>query len=221
MRTVPRSGKYTVVYTQVGRGRAVLGEQIRLAVFLGLVGCILLALETTALSRISLSFIGMGRAAPSLGLLFCMAAGFRYDERVGGVVGLIFGFLADCIDYTAAGSGVMLLPLLWFLFGFLAGAIGKQRLAHNLPSFLVFAAVGGVIEGTVTTLAATLQSGTIPPASWLLKAPLPTLILTVVFAPVVYGLTGIGSGARNARNARNGQRTFLKKGSLDSPKTFK
>ena len=213
MKMTPRSGKYTVVYTQIGRGRAVLGEQIRLSVFLAAVGCILLALETTALSRIPLNFIGMGRAAPSLGLLFCMATGFLYDERVGGVVGLVAGFLADCMDYTTEGNGIMILPLVWFLFGFLAGAIGKQRLAHNLPSFLVFAAVGATVDAAITVAAAILQSGSVPPATWFLKAPLPTLVLTVVFAPAVYGVVRIGSGER--------QRTFLKKGSLDSPKTLK
>ena len=215
VKNIPTSGKYTVIYTQVGRGRAVLGEQIRLSVFLTVLGCLLLALETTALSRIPLHFMGMGRAAPSLGLLFCMATGFLYDERVGGIVGLVAGFLADCMDYTADSplGGIMILPLVWFLFGFLAGAIGKQRLAHNLPSFLVFATVGAAAEAAITVAAATLQSGSIPPTVWLLKAPLPTLVLTVVFAPVVYGLTGIGNGER--------QRTFLKKGSLDSPKTLK
>lgn len=197
-----------MIYTQVGRGRAVLGEQIRLSVFLTVLGCILLALETTALSRIPLNFIGMGRAAPSLGLLFCMATGFLYDERVGGIVGIVAGFLADCMDYTADSplGGIMILPLVWFLFGFLAGAIGKQRLAHNLPSFLVFAAVGAAAEAAITVAAATLQSGSIPPTVWLLKAPLPTLILTIVFAPVVYGVVGIGNRERRKGTQRT-QRT--------------
>ena len=193
-----------MIYTQVGRGRAVLGEQIRLSVFLTVLGCILLALETTALSRIPLNFIGMGRAAPSLGLLFCMATGFLYDERVGGIVGLVAGFLADCMDYTADAplGGIMILPLVWFLFGFLAGAIGKQRLAHNLPSFLVFATVGAAAEAAITVAAATLQSGSIPPTVWLLKAPLPTLVLTVVFAPVVYGIVGMGNRERRKGTQR-------------------
>ena len=208
VRNIPTSGKYTVIYTQVGRGRAVLGEQIRLSVFLTVLGCILLALETTALSRIPLNFIGMGRAAPSLGLLFCMATGFLYDERVGGMVGLVAGFLADCMDYTADAplGGIMILPLVWFLFGFLAGAIGKQRLAHNLPSFLVFAAVGATVEAAITVAAAILQSGSVPPVAWFLGAPLPTLILTVVFAPAVYGVVGIGSGERRKGTQRT-QRT--------------
>ena len=208
VRNMSTSGKYTVIYTQVGRGRAVLGEQIRLSVFLTVIGCILLALETTALSRIPLHFMGMGRAAPSLGLLFCMATGFLYDERVGGIVGLVAGFLADCMDYTADSplGGIMILPLVWFLFGFLAGAIGKQRLAHNLPSFLVFATVGAAAEAAITVAVATLQYGGLPPSTWLLKAPLPTLVLTVVFAPVVYGIVGMGNRERRKGTQRT-QRT--------------
>ncbi len=178
----------TVHYTQIGKGRAFLVEQIILIVTLGLTGCILLALESTVFGRISLASIGMGRAAPSLGILFCMATGFLHDEEVGGGFGIFMGFLADSMDYTRDGSGIMILPLVYFLFGYLSGAVGKRRLAHNLPSFLVFSIVGGGLECLFGVFLAILRGGGIPPLDWVYQGLLPIWILTVFFSPMVYGL---------------------------------
>ncbi len=177
-----------VRYTPISGGRTVLVEQIKLIVLLSLTGCILLGLETTALGRISLSALGMGRAAPSLGILFCMASGFLFDERVGGGFGLIVGFLADSMDYSREGIYIMLLPLLYFLFGYLSGIAGKRRLAHNLPSFVVFSIIGGGVECLVGIARATVTGRTIPPPSWIYVSLLPVWILTVLFSPVVYGI---------------------------------
>ncbi len=178
----------TLHYTQVGKGRAVLSEQILLVVILTLTGCFLLSMESTVFGRISLASLGMGRAAPSLGILFCMSVGFLYDERIGGGYGIAMGFLADSMDYTREGSGVMLLPLLYFLFGYCSGVVGKRRLAHNLPSFLVFSMVGGGVECLVGILVAFVRGGGLPPFVWIYKGLFPVWILTVFFSPVVYGV---------------------------------
>ncbi len=178
-------------YTSVGPGRAVLLEQIKMIVILTLTGCILLALETTALGRLSLSSLGMGRAAPSLGLLFCMATGFLYGERVGGSYGLLIGFLADSMDYSREGSGMMLLPLCYFFFGYFSGIIGKRRLAHNLPSFTVFAIIGGGMECLLGIARAAVASHEMPPLGWIYQGLMPIWMLTVLFSPVVYGLIWI------------------------------
>ncbi len=177
-----------VRYTQVERGHSIRLEQIKLMVTLTLTGCLLLALETTALGRIPLSFLGMGRAAPSLGLIFCMAVGFLHGERMGGGYGLLIGFLADCMDYSREGSGILLLPLIYFLFGYLFGIVGKRRLAHNLPSFAVLAFVGGGIECLLGLARATLQARSLPPLDWIYHALLPVWLLSTLFAPAVYGL---------------------------------
>ncbi len=178
----------TVRYTQIGGGRAVLTEQIILVVTLTLTGCLLLAMETTLFARISLSSLGMGRAAPSLGLLFCMSAGFLYGERVGGGFGLFVGFLADSMDYSREGTGIMLLPLICFLFGSVSGIVGKRRLAHNLPSFTVFVIFGGGVECLIGILGACVQYRSFPPISWIWQGLMPIWVLTVFFSPIVYGI---------------------------------
>ncbi len=175
-------------YTQVGRGRTVLAEQIKLTLTLTLTGCLLLALETTLFARLFPPFLGMGRAAPSMGILFCMAAGFLYGERVGGGYGLFLGFLSDCMDYASGETAVMILPLLYFLFGYLSGMVGKRRLAHNLPSFVVFAIIGGGLECLFEIGRAALRIGTLPPLPWIYQGLLPIWILTVLLSPAVYGI---------------------------------
>ncbi|MBQ9150660.1 MAG: hypothetical protein IJX72_00285, partial [Clostridia bacterium] len=60
-------------YRSVGSGRKVLIEQIKLVMTLALTGCVLIALETTVLSRIPIHLFGWSSAAPALGLLFSMA----------------------------------------------------------------------------------------------------------------------------------------------------
>ncbi len=182
-----RRNRNAIHYTPVDHGRTYLSERIILTLTLTLTGCLLLAMETTLFGRISLSSLGMGRAAPSLGFLFCMAAGFLYGESVGGICGLVMGFLADSMDYTRGGSGIMLLPLLYFLCGYISGVIGKRRLAHNLPSFMVFSIIGGGVECVYGVMSATLKSGGVPPALWIYRGLVPIWILTVFFSPVVYG----------------------------------
>ena len=173
-----------VRYTAVGTGRPVLAEQIHLAALLLVTGLILVALETTALSRIRIPLFEWQAAAPSLGLLFSMAVGFLHGEREGGVTGLLCGWLSD----STTGEAMMLLPLLYFLCGYLSGTVGKRSLAHNLPSFGIFAAVGGGLKCLLSILTAAVQSKTFPPAVWVWRGLVPSLVLTVLFSAAVYGI---------------------------------
>ena len=181
-RPAGRSGG--VRYTAVGTGRPVLVEQLHLAALLLVTGTILVALETTALSRIRIPLFEWQAAAPSLGLLFSMAVGFLHGEREGGVTGLLCGWLSD----STTGEAMMLLPLLYFLCGYLSGTVGKRSLAHNLPSFGVFAAVGGGLKCLLAILTAAVQSKALPPAVWVWRGLIPSLVLTVLFSAAVYGI---------------------------------
>ena len=181
-RPVGRSGG--IRYTAIGASRPVLVEQIHLAILLLVTGILLIALETTALSRIKIPLFGWQAAAPSLGLLFSMAVGFLHGEREGGLTGLLCGWLSD----ATTGETVMLFPLLYFLCGYLSGTVGKRSLAHNLPSFGVFAAVGGGLTCLVAIMTAGVKLGSIPPAVWVWKGLIPSWVLTILFSAIVYGI---------------------------------
>ena len=176
-----RSG---IHYTSVSTGRTVLVERVCLVSILLVTGLTLIALETTALSRIKIPLFEWQAAAPSLGLLFSMAVGFLHGEREGGFTGLLCGWLSD----STTGEAMMLLPLLYFLCGYLSGTVGKRSLAHNLPSFGVFAAVGGGLKCLLSVGLAAVDLGTLPPAVWVWRGLIPSLVLTVLFSAAVYGI---------------------------------
>ena len=171
-------------YTAVGTGRKVLTEQIKLAVTLALTGLVLIGLETTALSRIRIPLFGWQSASPALGLLFSMAVGFLHGEREGGVTGLIAGWLAD----VTMSGGAMLCPLLYFLCGYLSGTVGKRRLAHNLPSFMVFSVMGGGLRCLWAFCTAAVELRGLPPTVWVWTGLVPAWVLTVLFSAAVYGI---------------------------------
>jgi hypothetical protein len=83
---------------------------------------------------------------------------------------------------------MMLFPLLYFLCGYLSGTVGKRSLAHNLPSFGVFAAVGGGLKCLLSVLTAIIELKTLPPAVWVWKGLIPSWVLTVLFSAAVYGI---------------------------------
>lgn len=183
-----RSSGGGIRYTSVGGGRKVAVEQIKLIVTLALTGCVLIALETTALSRIPLPLFGKTAAAPALGLLFSMAVGFIHGEREGGVTGLLAGWLSDATSGGGDTGGIMLLPLLYFLCGYLSGTVGKRKLAHNLPSFMVFSAVGGALKCLLSVGVAAVSLKALPPAVWVWMGLVPAWVLTVLFSAAVYGI---------------------------------
>ena len=171
-------------YTAVGTGHKVLTEQIKLGVTLALTGLVLMGLETTALSHIRIPLFGWQAASPALGLLFSMAVGFLHGEREGGVTGLFAGWLAD----VTLSDGMMLYPLLYFLCGYLSGTVGKRRLAHNLPSFMVFSVIGGGLRCLWSVSLAAVKLRGLPPTVWVWTGLVPAWVLTVLFSAAVYGV---------------------------------
>ena len=175
----------SIHYTPMGSGRRVLIEQIKLTAVLALTCLVLLGLETTALSKIHIPLFGWQAASPALGLLLTMAVGFLYSEREGAVMGLFAGWLANV---SVAGSRILLLPILYVICGYMSGTVGRRHLAHNLPSFSVFALVGGGLQFLWAIAEATLRLGSLPPAVWIRTGLIPAWVLTVLFSVPMYGL---------------------------------
>lgn len=149
---------------------------------IGVAAAILMtALQTTLFARLPLPWLPP--ASPSLTLLLTLSAGFFLGEREGAVEGLMAGFLAE----AATGGGIMVLPLLYTLCGYLVGVLSKDHLGHNLPSFMVWVAVAGIWEQAARYIVAAVTSRGMPPAVMLAEDLFPHLILTLLFAPAVYG----------------------------------
>lgn len=153
--------------------------------------CLLAALETTLLKRIPLPFLPSG--APSLCLLFVLAAGYVFGEREGCVCGLVGGVVAECAVMDPLFGGIMLLPLVYCLLGYICGAVSKHFLGENLPSFAVYAAIFGGAYCLFSWMLTILKTGSIPPIAFLTGSLLPKFILTVIFSPLVYLLLLAGN----------------------------
>ena len=117
-----------------------------------------------------------------------MATGFLYGEREGSIAGLICGWLSDAVSAGVSVKGMMVLPLLYFLCGYLSGHIGRRSLAHNLPSFMVFSALGGALKCLFTWGLAALELRAPPPTVWVWRGLVPSAVLTVIASAAVYGV---------------------------------
>lgn len=146
--------------------------------------CLLAAMQTTVLSKIFLPFIPSGR--PSLCLLFTLAAGYRFGEREGGTCGLMAGMITECVNMEPLFGGIMILPLIYCLFGYISGALSQRLLAGNLPSFMIYAMVGAFLEEGCRLILTMITIKSFPPINYFLGGLLPAWIVTVLFSPLIY-----------------------------------
>ena len=147
--------------------------------------CVLAALETTVLSRVPLLILPS--ASPSLCLLTVLARGYLLGEKEGGVCGLLGGLIMECANMEPIFGGIMVLPLVYALLGYTAGALSKKLLAGNLASFEVYALAGLFIDHLVKLVLTMVRAGDISFGAYLLGGVLPNLILSLTFAPLIYG----------------------------------
>lgn len=146
--------------------------------------CLLAALQTTVLSRLPLPLLPS--AAPSLCLLFTLAAGYLFGEREGCVCGLMAGLITECAHMEPFLGGIMILPLMYCVLGYISGALSQRVLAGNLPSFLVYAAVGIMTECLYRLVMTILSIKGLPPLRYFTGELLSVFIVTVLLSPLVY-----------------------------------
>lgn len=146
--------------------------------------CLLGGIQTTLLAKIPLFLLPS--ASPALCLLFVLATGCVFGEKEGGICGCFGGIVAECLSMDALLGGIMLLPLVYAVLGYASGVLFQKILAGNLPSFLVFAAVGSFFDGGFRYILMILRIGALPSFSFLTHGLLPVWILTVLFSPLIY-----------------------------------
>ena len=92
-----------------------------------------------------LSFFGK---APALTLAIVCAIGFIMGEKYGAVWGIVGGVITDFL----VSSGFSLSPVLFMICGYFCGALVGWFLSKNIPSFLVYAAISGIIREIFTLI---------------------------------------------------------------------
>ena len=174
-----------VRYRMSGDGKIRI-EQIRLVIAGLLSSIVFAALQTSALGRISILPI-LSPSSPALTMLLVIAAGFFTEKEEAAILGIAAGFFTD----AATGTGFMLLPALYFALGYAVGLIKGAHLGHNLPSFMVIAAASCVLDVGYHFVVAAVSIRGLPTKEMLLFDMLPHVILTLLFAPLVYGIARI------------------------------
>ena len=111
-----------------------------------------------------LSYLPILGAAVELTLALVLLFGWRQNPVVGGIYGMIGGFLLDAL----VGTGLSVLPLLFFAMGVYAAFTARRLHDHpltylimTLPAHVVLAAWRGLCEKSVWYALATLLAGLI------------------------------------------------------------
>ena len=126
----------------------------------------------------------------SIALAFCAscAIGFIFGERSGAIFGLISGLLIDALGST----GFSLNPILFTLCGYLCGSLVGWFLSVNLPSFMLYAALAGVIREIFTVIYFGFISTEFKLLYILLNIVLPDFFAFVLSTiPIYYATLGI------------------------------
>ncbi len=139
-------------------------------------------LETTCLS-----FFGN---SPALTLAIVSAIGFIMGEKYGAVWGIIGGILT----YISGGSGFSFSPIIYMVCGYFCGALVGWFLSKNFPSFLVYAAISGILRGTSTIMYSMLFSKSFSPIKILTGVVIPEYLAYILcILPAYFAVLAIFS----------------------------
>ncbi len=138
------------------------------ALILGLITWIVAALQASFLC-----YLPLFGAVIELTAALILWIGWRYGPIMGGALGVLGGFLLDALT---PGGNLRILPILFFLFGCVAGLL-SSRLFHRFWNFLL-----------VSTLLLAMLSAVRAIEAWSLTHFFASLAGGVIAAAVVYGV---------------------------------
>ena len=87
-------------------------------------------------------------AVPAISLALVCAVGFIFGDKYGAIFAIFAGALVDILSST----GFSLIPVMYLFCGYLCGKLRGVILRINFPSFLVFAAIAGVVREIFTLI---------------------------------------------------------------------
>ncbi len=157
-----------------------LKEQIIYISVLTVLLFILTAIQTSGITPFG--------AVPAIGLATVCAIGFIFGEEFGAICGIFGGFFADALG----GSGFSLAIILYMLAGYLCGVCRDKLLSKNLPSFLVFAVLSGLLRALFTLIFLFTASVKLTFGKIMLDFILPELGAYLIFViPMYFVIKGI------------------------------
>lgn len=147
-----------------------------------IIGLILIIPTVLMLAIMQTSVLKIFGAPPGLTLLFTCAVGMILGEREGAAVGVFSGFIIDCL-----GGGVFSLsPLFFMLCGYFSGICARFILSRNMPSFVVYMLVVGVLKEMINVFYFGMTSQSLNLFEVLINTLIPDYFAFIICSPVVY-----------------------------------
>ena len=164
--------------------RYILGRQaknrsmiLRYCTAIGLLLFFFAVFQTSVLAR--LKPFGV---SPDLMITVVVTVAIYLGCHPGAITGIAAGFLTDALS----GVGVSLLPLVYFLLGYLVGYYSKVLSMPKYFYFLICLGISLVVRGLTSLAYTVLSAGAFRFSTFLLKLALPEMLGTFVFGIVIF-----------------------------------
>ena len=149
-----------------------------------LIGCTLcfslIIFFSAILQTTCLSVFG---SVPALTLAIVCAIGFVSGEKAGAISGILTGALVDILG----SNGGSVSPILFMLCGYFCGAFVGWFLSKNLPSFLLYAAIAGLLREAFTLVYVVLKFESLSIGQIFLKIIIPEYFAYALCIIPAYG----------------------------------
>ncbi|MBQ2735076.1 MAG: hypothetical protein IJF33_04515 [Clostridia bacterium] len=162
----------------LGRRAQTRSEAIKYTV---LIGCLLVLVAV-----LQVSFFGRFRffgAVPDVMLCTVLCLAFFYGRYTGSISGMAGGFLIEAIGGT---GGVVLLPLIYFLYGYVVGYYCRAVILKRFSSYSFYLFTAVALRAAVTLLYACLTYKRIRLPYLFLQILLPEAVGTLLVGCVFY-----------------------------------
>ncbi len=152
-------------------------RSVRYTLLVSLLLIVMAVLQVTVFSRYRL----LG-AVPDLMICTVLCLSFFCGRYVGAVSGIGAGFLIEAIG----SHGITLLPLCYFLIGYLIGHYAKGSVRRSFLAYLPYLATVLLLRMAITYFYACINYKTIHLLQILLQSVLPELLVTAIAGCVIY-----------------------------------
>lgn len=149
-----------------------------------LLRCVILAPLVIAGVLFEISFLDIFGQNPAFTFAYVTVIGFLLGEKVGGVFGLLAGYLLDALG----GVGFSLLPIFYMLAGYLCGYMLNSFLRRNFLSYLVYACVAGLFKVIYTMLIIALHTESFNIIKIFTQTMVPEFFAFIICTPMIYFL---------------------------------
>ena len=166
------SRKYILGHRARTRSRA-----IRFTVMIGLLLITLAILQVSIFSRFRVL-----KAVPDLMICTVLCLAFFCGRYTGAISGIAAGFLIEAIGST----GIVLLPVCYFLLGYIAGHFARAVIPKRYSSYLVYLTVTLFCRAAITVLYSCLTHRDVHIPMILLQSVLPEMLVTAIVGLVLY-----------------------------------